>query len=178
MFHAWLDCFMPLKLGVAEICTLGVLLVFTVLIITMMTGLSTKLYDYITGPWHGNTFVREIHKSLVDFPYKVPIMQNFDVFFIDSLTKLLSTQYSCQWFEMPWPSCGVPVMSRTLAIYPHWSHHNINVLWSKSNRSLNRSAGIILCMCPANERQCYNVMSSLIGWAHTQNDPWKWLKRW
>ena len=25
-------------------------------------------------------------------------------------------------------------------------------------------------MCPANER-CYNVMSSLIGWAHTQNYP-------
>ena len=22
------------------------------------------------------------------------------------------------------------------------------------------------------ERRCYTVMSSLIGWAHTQNDPW------
>ena len=32
--------------------------------------------------------------------------------------------------------------------------------------------GIILCMCPANERRRYNVTSSLIGWAHTQNDPW------
>ena len=31
---------------------------------------------------------------------------------------------------------------------------------------------IILCMCPANERRCYNVTSSLIGWTHTQNDPW------
>ena len=30
---------------------------------------------------------------------------------------------------------------------------------------------IILCMCPANERRCYNITSSLIGWAHTQNDP-------
>ena len=30
-------------------------------------------------------------------------------------------------------------------------------------------------MHPANERQRYNVMSSLIhviGWAHSQNDPW------
>ena len=27
-------------------------------------------------------------------------------------------------------------------------------------------------MRPANERQHYNVTSSLIGWAHTQNDPW------
>ena len=30
--------------------------------------------------------------------------------------------------------------------------------------------GTILCNCPTNER-CYNVTSSLIGWAHTQNDP-------
>ena len=32
-------------------------------------------------------------------------------------------------------------------------------------------AGIILCMHPANGRRRYNVTSSLIGWAHTQNDP-------
>ena len=31
--------------------------------------------------------------------------------------------------------------------------------------------GIILWMRPANERQRYIVMSSPIGWAHTQNDP-------
>ena len=30
---------------------------------------------------------------------------------------------------------------------------------------------IILCMCPANERWHYIVMSSLIGWVHIQNDP-------
>ena len=32
--------------------------------------------------------------------------------------------------------------------------------------------GIILCKCPTNERWRYNVTSSLIGWAHTQNNPW------
>ena len=34
-------------------------------------------------------------------------------------------------------------------------------------------AGIIVCMCPANERRCYrySVKPSLIGQAHTQNDP-------
>ena len=26
-------------------------------------------------------------------------------------------------------------------------------------------------ICPANERQCYNVTQSLIGWVHSQNDP-------
>ena len=31
-------------------------------------------------------------------------------------------------------------------------------------------AGINLCMRPANERRWYNVTSSLIGWAQTQND--------
>ena len=33
-------------------------------------------------------------------------------------------------------------------------------------------AGIILCAHLANERQGYTVTPSLIGWAHTQNDPW------
>ena len=35
-------------------------------------------------------------------------------------------------------------------------------------------AGIILCMRPANERRRYKVTSSLIGWAHAQNDAWKY----
>ena len=33
------------------------------------------------------------------------------------------------------------------------------------------SSGIMLNMCPANERQCYIVTLSFIGSAHTQNDP-------
>ena len=36
-------------------------------------------------------------------------------------------------------------------------------------------SGIILCMRPANERWCYIVTSSLIGWAHTQNEPWSFI---
>ena len=36
--------------------------------------------------------------------------------------------------------------------------------------------GIILYTHPANERRRYNVTSSLIGWAHTQNDPCKLVK--
>ena len=38
-------------------------------------------------------------------------------------------------------------------------------------QAAKESSGIILSMCPANERWRYNVTSSLIGWAHTQNDP-------
>ena len=35
-------------------------------------------------------------------------------------------------------------------------------------------SGIILCTAPANERQHYTVKPSLVGWTHTQNDPW-WM---
>ena len=34
------------------------------------------------------------------------------------------------------------------------------------------TVGIILWIRPVNERRRYIVTSSLIGWAHTQNDPW------
>ena len=34
--------------------------------------------------------------------------------------------------------------------------------------------GTFLGMGSANDRRYHNVMSSLIGWAHTQNDPWCW----
>ena len=40
------------------------------------------------------------------------------------------------------------------------------------DKPLPKSAGIVLCTQPANERPCYSVASSLIGWVHTQNDPW------
>ena len=38
---------------------------------------------------------------------------------------------------------------------------------------VDQNTGIILGMGSANERRRYNVTSSLIGWAHTHNDPWK-----
>ena len=37
---------------------------------------------------------------------------------------------------------------------------------------VKKSSGIVLCMHPANDRWSYIVTSSLIGWVHTQNDPW------
>ena len=35
-------------------------------------------------------------------------------------------------------------------------------------------SGLILCVHPATDGLCYNVTSSLIGWAHAQNDPCIW----
>ena len=51
-------------------------------------------------------------------------------------------------------------------------------LWScaihlrATSQKMLQISGIILCMRPANERRRYNVTSSPIGWAHSQNDPW------
>ena len=47
-----------------------------------------------------------------------------------------------------------------------------NMQLEESPTKFTPFAVIILCMCPANERQCYIVTSSPIGWVHTQNDPW------
>ena len=48
----------------------------------------------------------------------------------------------------------------------------MQVRGSKIAVSCIKYPGIILCMCPVNGRRCYNVTLSLIGWAHTQNNPW------
>ena len=37
--------------------------------------------------------------------------------------------------------------------------------------NITSNAGSLVWMFPANERRCYNVTSSLIGWVHSQNDP-------
>ena len=47
--------------------------------------------------------------------------------------------------------------------------HVLQILW----KEICKGTEIILCMCPANERRRYNVMSSLIDWTHSQNYPWK-----
>ena len=52
------------------------------------------------------------------------------------------------------------------------------IVFTKNNKYLLHDPGIILYMCPANERQHYIATSSLIGWAHSQNDPCMtmWIK--
>ena len=64
---------------------------------------------------------------------------------------------SLPWLLMPW------LLALPSHLQPWYSFYKIS-------KSLS-SSGIILCMCPANERRRYNVTSSLIGWVHVQNDP-------
>ena len=73
--------------------------------------------------------------------------------------------------------------SAIICIEPEIGHHYISyadVLALDCARQLTNwplrdlgGSGIILCMRPANERRCCNVTSSLIGWVHIQNDPWR-----
>ena len=49
-------------------------------------------------------------------------------------------------------------------------HHPQAPVMKKQSRWWPLS-GIVLCVRPTNERRCYNVMSSLIGRVHAQNDP-------
>ena len=54
-------------------------------------------------------------------------------------------------------------------LYLNWSA----LIWQKPicSQHLISEAGISLGMGLTNERWCYIVMMSLIGWTHTQNDP-------
>ena len=62
---------------------------------------------------------------------------------------------------------GTSTPGITRSIFKYWHHSDKGALcmaWT----------GIIFCVRPANERRRYNVTSSLIGWAHTQNYPCMW----
>ena len=52
-------------------------------------------------------------------------------------------------------------------------HVFISMKFSYSSRLdvMEYQGSFCVCVQPI-ERQCYNVTSSLIGWVHTQNDPW------
>ena len=49
--------------------------------------------------------------------------------------------------------------------------HQIHGTFNSTNHLSKHNSGIILGVALANERGRYIVMSFLIGWAHTQNDP-------
>ena len=105
-----------------------------------------------------------------EFPAQRPVTRSFDVFFDLRLNKLLSKQSWGWWFE---------TLSR-----PLWRHcnavcdNNTQTLLSIPTTCLQKDPlsipMIILGMDSANECRRYIVTSSLIGWAHIQNDPYTW----
>ena len=56
---------------------------------------------------------------------------------------------------------------------PGWNSLAI-ILVHTSSQGKDTNSGIILASGSANERHRYIVTAPLIGWAHSQNDPWKW----
>ena len=62
-------------------------------------------------------------------------------------------------------------MIENAIIFQNFSHKNSTPINASMTYS-HHVSGIILWMRPTNERRRYNVTSSLIGWAHLQNDPW------
>ena len=55
--------------------------------------------------------VRYAHWSLVYFPYRRTITSYFRIFFVVSVSKMLTKQSICRWFETLWTSCDVTKMT-------------------------------------------------------------------
>ena len=72
---------------------------------------------------HYSPFVREIHRSLVESPHKLPVMLSFDVSFDVSLRKLLNKQLRGSRIKMSWQSFDVAVMGMTNFLYLSISRH-------------------------------------------------------
>ena len=72
--------------------------------------------------WHYWPFVMGIHCSPVDFVSQSIVMWSFAVFLLSAQDKLLNNQWSCWYFEMPWCSCDITVMSKVTACML-WDRH-------------------------------------------------------
>ena len=89
--------------------------------------------------------------------------------------KLIHVSKRCPWsiFNLqyiPWNTHNVLLLCLLLQLFiTHFIPLHIFLTFSIH---LYFSAGIILCVRPANQRWRYIVTSSLIGWAHPQNDPY------
>ena len=70
-------------------------------------------------------------------------------------------QYDNFWFSAYTMYLRLMCLQNKFYVY---CYHN----FPQCNGSINQS--IILCMHPANERRCYNLTTSLIGWVQTQNN--------
>ena len=130
-------------------------------------------------------FVRGIHRGPVNSPHKWPVTRK--MFPFDDVIMQLATIGS--------DNESVPFQFQAVICNQCWFvinlSHGDQKTFSKQKLGLNMASvkwrpfssgrnvlryaytGIILCisMCPASEKLRYTVTPSLIGWAHTQNDP-------
>ena len=99
--------------------------------------------------------IRGHHRSSVYSPHKGPVRRNAHVFFV------------CLFL----PEQSVEQTAESLVVTMIRSDYALTIAIDLWCVICEYWTGIILCMFSANERQLYTVTSSLIGWAHTQNDP-------
>ena len=96
---------------------------------------------------------------MVDLLHEGPVIREVWFFFVVSLNKLLN----CWWFKMTWGLRNITLMGTKIDKINrnYFSQHFPGKLFSYT--------GLILGLCPANERCWYKVMLSLIGWARTES---------
>ena len=109
----------------------------------------------------------------------------FDHYQDHCLVPIYTRPQSMRWFDPRWPyiSDGTKPSLVPISIQFHdaifingrykqiaWSNQSINT-WRHGTVFTLVHTRIISCLCPANEKRCCIVTSSLIGWVHTQNDP-------
>ena len=132
----------------------------------MMTSSNGNIFR-VTGPLCGE------FTGPGEFPAQRPMTRSFDVFFDLRLNKRLSKQPWGWWFETPawslWRHRNAFYTMYTVNISLLMTYHHKKPCHQRSCTAIVQRK--ILCMGPANGRRSYNVTSSLIGWAHTQNDP-------
>ena len=84
-------------------------------------------------------------------------------------------QASDWWYDKPWYSCDNTITSITeiaqfdktpaMGRLPFSPDHK--EIFTDSSLNNHTDTGLILGLCPANERRRYKVTPSLIGWAQT-----------
>ena len=107
-------------------------------------------------------------------PLPVPVLNNYQWDLLPfTMTCLMAPSH---YLNQCWLTIGeifghLPLGNLTGNALPTISAHNRFELYFIKIMQHFPGAGIILCMYTTNERRRYNVTSSLIGWAHTQNNP-------
>ena len=142
-----------------------------------------KQYDFIPNKYHHS----QQNNHLAFKPHH-PILHNKTskinkTFFLDN--EILASQ----WNGSQGDSALHIKLDKERKPSPFWEweknltgrSHTLVRLYQGNVRSIIQGGtkpGIISWMRPANERRRYNITSSHIGWAHTQNDPYKEDMNW
>ena len=120
----------------------------------------------LIGPLATN--FNDIWIKIKQFSYRKMILKMFAKWRAFCLPQCDNCKYDTSHRRCPWLSFN---LIKLWLSYCLWHKGPASVCMVGRQHGLCWNPGIILCMGSANERQRYNVTSSLIGWAHTEYDP-------